>query len=134
MNQKKERPGLGRPGAGLLAIAALIGVLAAPWTVAQAQSKPMQTQGPDPTNPAASVPPVHHRSDLRRFQATGDTPIASWAEANRTVNQIGGWRVYAREKLPSDRLNETSSAPPAQAPSSPSGKRGHEGHATDKAN
>lgn len=131
MNQKKERPGLGRPGAGLLAIAALIGVLAAPWTVAQAQSKPMQTQGPDPTNPAASVPPVQYRSDLRRFQGAGDTPISSWAEANRTVNQIGGWRVYAREKLPSDRLPET---PPAQAPSSPSGKRGHEGHATGKAN
>ena len=132
MNQKNERPCQGRPGGGLLAIAALIGALTAPWAAANAQSKPMPTQGRDPTNLTASVPPVHHRSDLRRVQGAGDAPLASWAAANRTVNQIGGWRVYAREKLPGDQANETSCAPPTQAASSPSGKRGHEGHATNK--
>ncbi len=44
----------------------------------------------------ASVPQPQSMFDrYRRFDA--DTPLLDWVSANKTVQQIGGWRAYARE-------------------------------------
>lgn len=58
---------------------------------------------PDPLDPAATVPAVLIVSTVPRDgRAPADKPV-SWREANDTVARIGGWRVYARESLSSDR-------------------------------
>ncbi|MBI3349713.1 MAG: hypothetical protein HY020_21200 [Burkholderiales bacterium] len=53
---------------------------------------------PDPLNARAPVPPVVHKPVLPR--PADDPPPADWRAANEHVSRVGGWRTYAREKLP----------------------------------
>lgn len=127
MNRNHERTLIMRLARRPLLVAALFAMALTPWSIARAQATDSAAVA-DPLNAAAPVPAVTHRSDLRRFRSAPDAEIVSttWGDANRTVNAVGGWRVYAKEKAPADR------GAPAAAP--PAGKTGHEGHATHKSN
>lgn len=45
------------------------------------------------TSPTPQQPSIFDR--YQRFNT--DTPLLDWRSANQTVQQIGGWRAYARE-------------------------------------
>jgi hypothetical protein len=38
-----------------------------------------------------------YRSVLTGYQAYANSKIESWAKANQTVQELGGWRAYAKE-------------------------------------
>lgn len=44
-----------------------------------------------------SPAPLSFQSVMKDYRPYSEQPVGSWAEANRTVAQIGGWRAYARE-------------------------------------
>lgn len=127
MKRNHERTLITRHARRPLWVAALFSMALAPWTHARAEATD-RAAAADPLNAAAPVPAVTHRSELRRFRSIPDAEIATttWGDANRTVNAVGGWRTYAKEKAPADR------GAPVAAP--PAGKTGHEGHATHKPN
>lgn len=58
---------------------------------------PAQTR-PDPLDARAKVPPVVHKTSPAK--TADDPPPADWRAANARVERVGGWRTYAREKLP----------------------------------
>jgi hypothetical protein len=98
-----------------LAIAAG-GLLMLGTAAAQSQARPSV---PDPLNAEARVPAVIHRSAIASHRSAADQPVGSWREANETVNRIGGWRTYAKERAVD--ANST-------APTTPSSHEGHAGH------
>lgn len=65
---------------------------------------------PDPTDPAAPVPPLRYESTLKSRPADGK-PVP-WREANDAVARIGGWRQYAREPLPGAAAVSAPAPPP----------------------
>lgn len=88
---------------------------AAAQTPGPTAGKPMPSAArAQPEDPQAAVPPVVHRSALRPAARTEAPSVGSWAEANRVVDQVGGWKAYLREAH--------GQQPPA-APSSPAEKR-----------
>jgi hypothetical protein len=66
----------------------------------------------NPADAAAPVPPLAYRSALASYRRLGDNPVASWRDANETVNRIGGWRTYARE-APAPAASPAATPPPA---------------------
>ena len=73
---------------------------AAPLTQTQTQS-PQRPPRPEavraqPHDVSAPVPPVVHRSALRPM-APDAVPVGSWSDANRVVDEAGGWKAYLRE-------------------------------------
>ena len=40
---------------------------------------------------------VHYVSVLAQYQPYAEQAVASWLDANATVQRIGGWRAYAKE-------------------------------------
>ena len=65
-----------------------------PMAFAQSGSVPAT---PDSTSAAPSSVTLGYRSAFTDYSAYSEQPIASWRDANDKVNQIGGWRAYARE-------------------------------------
>lgn len=61
---------------------------------ASAQAQPR----PDPLDARAPVPPIVHKPVPPK--PADDPPPADWRAANERVARVGGWRTYAREKLP----------------------------------
>jgi hypothetical protein len=49
-----------------------------------------------PDDASAPVPPVVHRSALRP-RSPDAVPVGSWSEANRVVDEVGGWKAYLKE-------------------------------------
>lgn len=104
-------------------IGLLLGVLQAPLASAQVATT-LKGLPPDPLDPQAPVPALHHRSSLAAYPRQAEPAVGEWREANERVHRIGGWRVYAREAAaPSP---APASAPPPASPSTPSPHR-HEG-------
>lgn len=88
---------------------------------AQAAQPPSATAAA-PAAPAAASPAAHaplsaelHRSALRREPNATPEPVGSWPEANRVVDEVGGWRSYLKEAHGSP----ASSPPSSQAPGAP---------------
>jgi len=102
----------------LLVIASCLLTLSA--ATAQTPSKSPDT---DPINAQATVPPAVHRSAITTYRSAGDQSVGSWREANQTVNRIGGWRTYAKERA----AEEVPSSP-----SNPPRSEGHVGHEMGK--
>ncbi len=50
----------------------------------------------NPLDAQAPVPAVVHRSALRP-SAAEPIPVGSWLNANRVVEEAGGWRAYLKE-------------------------------------
>lgn len=65
-----------------------------PMAFAQSGSVPAT-----PDRSGVALPPVtlSYRSAFTDYRAYSEQPLASWREANDKVDQIGGWRAYARE-------------------------------------
>ena len=103
----------------------------------------------DPLDAKAIVPQASYRSSFTQFKGLGDDKPISWREANDTVTQIGGWRVYAREaQQPEPAPSSVPSLAPSPAPKPvqpapaasstehakprPAGPSGHTGQSGDK--
>ena len=48
-------------------------------------------------NAEQTVQELEYRSAFEGYQAYSDSEIQNWPKANQLVDEIGGWRVYARE-------------------------------------
>lgn len=107
-------PGLISIVIGLYSMAAQAQVSTSPPLPPPPQSPPPSPARAQPEDPKAVVPPVIHRSAVRSAARSETPPVGSWADANRVVDQVGGWKAY---------LKEAHSAPPAAAPSAPTEKR-----------
>lgn len=55
---------------------------------------------------------LDYTSAFEGYQAYSEPDIKNWPEVNQQVEQIGGWRVYARE--PDDDKSSEDKAAPAQ--------------------
>ena len=53
--------------------------------------------GSSARQPAAPSVNLHYQSPLAGYQCYADSSIQSWQESNRTVQDIGGWKSYAKE-------------------------------------
>jgi len=74
----------------------------------------------DPINAQAAVPAAVHRSAIATYRGAEDQTVGTWREANQTVNRIGGWRTYAKERP----IEEAPTAP--ANPPRPAGHIGHD--------
>jgi len=50
-----------------------------------------------PVHAQQAVQELEYRSVFEGYQAYSDPEIQNWPQANQLVDEIGGWRVYARE-------------------------------------
>lgn len=71
----------------------------------------------DPSDPAATVPPLRFRSALQDYQRWADPPAVDWRTHNETAARIGGWRAYLREATAPEPAASAASA--ASAPAMP---------------
>jgi hypothetical protein len=69
---------------------------------------------------------LRYASPLRTYKPFADLQVESWREANDRVNQIGGWRAYAKEMRGAEADKDASKAPPQQ-PAAPAADP-HAGH------
>ena len=119
----------------VLLAAALFALL----TAAQAQPSAKAAR-PDPLDPKASVTTLRYESSFARYRLLGEEKPVSWRDANDTVTQIGGWRVYAREAQQPDPAPipapvsapavKPTDTPPAAKPMPMPMPAGHGGHKT----
>ena len=77
---------------GLLLPLAQAQSLAAPDSASAARSP-----GGVDTAPTAQGAAWRYVSVLGHYQPYAEQALASWPDANATVQRIGGWRAYARE-------------------------------------
>ena len=74
--------------------------LLAPMAQAQNPTHPVPSEsapsGVD-TAPTAQGGAWHYVSVFAQYQPYAEQALASWPDANATVQRIGGWRAYARE-------------------------------------
>jgi hypothetical protein len=97
------------PARALATLAALTALAAA----AQPATAPVAV-------PAAAAPAGWH-SAFDGYRPFSDEQITPWKQANETVQNIGGWRAYAREASESKAAG--AAAPGSAAPADP-----HAGH------
>ena len=71
------------------------------------------------TAPAAPTAPPAWRSAFDGYRPFSDETTLPWRQANETVQDVGGWRAYAREAA--QPASAAASAPPARA----GGSAGH---------
>ena len=64
---------------------------------------------PDSTSAAPSSVTLGYRSAFTDYSAYSEPPIVSWREANDKVEQIGGWRAYAKEASQPDAVTAPTS-------------------------
>ena len=50
-----------------------------------------------PAHAEQAVQELEYRSAFEGYQGYSDPEMKNWPSANQLVDQIGGWRVYARE-------------------------------------
>lgn len=66
------------------------------WAQTGAPSTPLEGAIVRPS-PLQNPVPLRYQSVMTQYRPYSDQIVGSWAEANRTVEQVGGWRAYARE-------------------------------------
>ena len=86
-----------------------------------------ETRRPDPLNPQAQVPAALYRSAFEGYRPSAETAVGAWPDANKAVQQAGGWRAYAREAAAPQSASPAASAPPApgEPPRQGSGHNNH---------
>lgn len=67
-----------------------------------------------PAQAEPAVQEIEYRSVFEGYQAYSDPEIQNWPKANQLVEEIGGWRVYAREPH-EDQDKPASSKAPAKS-------------------
>jgi len=70
-------------------------VVQAPVPVVPTQSMTTAPTGSPPRSVAVAAPVSSAITTYRRFDPA--EPLADWRQANKTVEEIGGWRAYAKE-------------------------------------
>ena len=75
---------------------------------------------------AQDAPPaLSYRSALEGYQPFADEELRPWKDSNATVQQIGGWRAYAKEAgEPTGKNIPALAAPVAAQPHADHGKPG----------
>ncbi|HEX4916288.1 MAG TPA: hypothetical protein VFV43_00155 [Limnobacter sp.] len=66
---------------------------------------------------------LHYTSVFENYRPYAEPELQNWPKAIETVEEIGGWRVYARE--PREGMSPTKEEVPAPPPS-------HHNHVGDK--
>ena len=61
---------------------------------------------------------LEYRSAFEGYQAYSDSEIQNWPKANQLVDEIGGWRVYAREPYEDPEKDKPASAQESGKPHS----------------
>ncbi len=52
---------------------------------------------PTTTSAPLLTKPLLYPSAFGNYQPYADQPVQDWRKANATVNDVGGWRAYAKE-------------------------------------
>ena len=55
---------------------------------------------------------VEYHSAFSHYQPFKDAPLADWYQANQTVQQIGGWRVYMQEAMTDNQSSSSTESHP----------------------
>jgi hypothetical protein len=63
----------------------------------------------------AAAPALHFNSVFSHYRGFSEQDLAPWRDTNRTVQAIGGWRVYAREARQAEPGREDEGKTPAPA-------------------
>lgn len=61
-------------------------------------------------NAEQTVQELDYQSAFEGYQAYSDSEIQNWPKANQLVDEIGGWRVYAREPYEDPEKDKPASA------------------------
>ncbi len=69
-------------------------------------------------NAEQTVQELEYRSAFEGYQAYSDSEIQNWPKANQLVDEIGGWRVYAREPYADPEKDKPASAQESGKPHS----------------
>lgn len=69
-----------------------------------------------PAHAEQAVQELEYRSVFEGYQAYSDPEIQNWPKANQLVDEIGGWRVYAREPYEDKAKEQPASAKEAAKP------------------
>jgi hypothetical protein len=69
-----------------------------------------------PVQAETSTQKLEYQSAFEGYQAYSDAEIQNWPEANQLVDEIGGWRVYAREPYEKPADKPADSKEPAKQP------------------
>lgn len=83
-------------------------VLACASTVAHSQTAP-KVKDEKLTN-TTEAPIVQYKSSFNDYVPYSEQSIESWRKANERVDQIGGWRAYAKEAHGSHSSSNTQQA------------------------
>lgn len=75
-----------------------------------------------PAHSETAAQTLEYQSAFEGYQAYSDPEIQNWPKANELVEEIGGWRVYAREPYESKAENEAAGAVPTGAAKPPAAK------------
>ena len=67
-------------------------------------------------NAEQAVQELEYRSAFEGYQAYSDSEIQNWPKANQLVDEIGGWRVYAREPYEDKAKDEPADSEQATQP------------------
>ena len=67
-------------------------------------------------NAEQAVQELEYRSAFEGYQAYSDSEIQNWPKANQLVDEIGGWRVYAREPYEDKTKGEPAESKQATQP------------------
>lgn len=57
---------------------------------------------------------LRYRSTFDSYQRYVASPVQSWPQANDTVQQVGGWRAYAKELAPTPSAVPSATSTPPQ--------------------
>ena len=63
-----------------------------------------------PAHAEPAVQVLEYQSAFEGYQAYSDSEIQNWPKANELVEEIGGWRVYAREPYEDKAKEQPTSA------------------------
>lgn len=63
-----------------------------------------------PAHAESAVQALEYRSAFEGYKAYSDSEIQNWPKANELVEEIGGWRVYAREPYEDKAKEQPTSA------------------------
>ncbi|WP_100147582.1 hypothetical protein [Limnohabitans sp. JirII-31] len=101
------------PGCALLSACLGCALAGSAW----AQADALATAPVPATQPSATAKPsvdLRYRSTFDSYQRYVASPVQSWPQANDTVQQVGGWRAYAKELAPTPSAvpSATSTPPP----------------------
>ena len=71
-----------------------------------------------PAHAEQAVQELEYRSAFEGYQTYSDSEIQNWPKANQLVDEIGGWRVYAREPYEDPEKDKPASAQESGKPHS----------------